>query len=176
MKNVLLPTDLTVQSLRPVHKIVEGANGEPVTVFIAHLIGPPTSITDLLFIGQGKPYHKVPVSFKEAVQLLRNKYVGLVTIVFDFVYCNTSRYFNNFIEGHHINEVYMLDNYKYKNSLPQSENPVLHINKCKAQLHKLSLHEEATLDYLNLSSLLNGHEQMNSQEHNTSGKRAISYS
>lgn len=176
MKNVLLPTDLTVQSLRPVHNIVEGANGEPVTVFIVHLICPPTSITELLFINQSKPLDKVPVNFKEALQLLRNKYQGTVSIVFDFVYCNTSRYFDNFIEGKKINEVYMLANYKYKQTLSQSENLVRYINKCKVQLHKLLLNEEATSEYLNLSSLLNGNEQNKAQELNRSGKKVISYS
>jgi hypothetical protein len=176
MKNVLMPTDLTVQSLRPVHDIVKGAKGEPVTVFIAHLICPPGSITELLFINQNKPFRDVPQNFKEALQLLRNKYEGRLTIQFDFVYCNSSRYFNNFIEGNRIDEVYMLTNYKYRQTLPQSEDPAPYLNKCKAAMYKIGLHPEASSEYQNLSALLNGAEQIKAPELYRSGKTTVSYS
>jgi hypothetical protein len=177
MKNVLLPTDLTVQSLRPVHDIAKGAKGEEITVLIVHLISPPTSITELLFITQNKPFRDIPENFKDALQLLRCKYRGLLTIVFDFVYCNTSRYFNNFIEGNSIDEVYLLSNYRYREILPQSENPLRYLNKCKVKLHKLGLQGEATSEYQNLSALLNGGEQIiKAPELNRAGKTTISYS
>ena len=176
MKNVLLPTDLTVQSLKPVHDIVKEANGQPINVSVVHLICPPTSITELLFIGQSKPFHEVPQKFKEALQFLRNRYEGLLTIRFDFVYCNTSRYFNNFVEGNRIDEVYVLNNYSYRLTLRQSEDPAAYLNKCKVQMHKVTLHPETSREFQNFSVLLNEPEQRKTAELNRSAKTTVSYS
>ena len=68
----------------------------------------PTSITDLLFLEENKPYNKVPVHFVEAYQMLRNKYKRVIKkIEFNFMYCNTSRYFNNYLKGNCINLIYI---------------------------------------------------------------------
>lgn len=177
MKNVLLPTDLTVQSLRPVHDIVKDAKGRQITIHVVHLISLPTSITDLLFINQNKPFKDIPENFKEAFQLLRNKYQGCVEkIVFDFVYCQSARYFNNFIEGNNIDAVYTLGDYNYKQTLRQSEKIIPYLNKCKLQIRKLSLHAEASSEYANLSALLNGIEPIKTPELNRTAKKTISYS
>ncbi len=157
MENVLLPTDFTVQSLRPVHDIVKNAKSKLLTIHVVHLISLPTSISDLLFIKQNKPYHTVPANFMEALQLLQNKYSGSVEkIAFDFIYCSSSRYFNNFIEGNNIDAVYMLSDYRYRQPLEQSENIMYYLKKCKAPLHKVSINEGSFATYQHLSALLNG--------------------
>lgn len=177
MKNVLLPTDLTVQSLRAVHAIVKDAKGEPLTIYVVHLISLPTSMSDLLFIKQNKPYHAVPANFSEAFQLLQNKYQASVErIVFDFIYCSSSRYFNNIIEGHHIDAVYMLTDYNYRQPLPQSENIIPYLKKCKVPLRKLPMHAEEVSEYQNLSALLNGNEQLKAPASARTAKPTISYS
>lgn len=176
MKNVLLPTDLTVQSLRPVHDIVKDAKGRQITIRVVHLISLPTSITDLLFIDQNKPYKDIPENFIEALQSLQNKYQGIVEkIVFDFVYCESSRYFNNFIEGNKIDAVYMLGDYNYKQTLKQSEKIIPYLNKCKVQIRKLTLHAEASSEYGSFSALLNGIEPVKKPELNKKAKTTINY-
>lgn len=177
MKNVLLPTDLTVQSLRPVHDIVKDAKGRQITIRIVHLISLPTSITDLLFIDQNKPYREIPENFKEALQLLSNKYQGFVEkIVFDFVYCQSARYFNNFIEGNKIDAVYMLSDYNYQQTLRQSEKIIPYLDKCRLQVRKLPLPVEAFSEYESLSALLNSIEPVKKPELNRTAKTTISYS
>jgi hypothetical protein len=177
MKNILLPTDLTVQSLRPVHDIVKDANGQPITIHVVHLISLPTSITDLLFHRQNKPYQAVPATFMEAVQLLRNKYAASVEkIVFDFVFCNTTRYFNNFLEGNNIDAVYMINGYHYLQPLKQSEKVSYYLNKCKVQVCKVAVNEEALAQYQNLSALLNNQEGAKNVAPARTTKPVISYS
>ncbi len=161
MRNILLPTDLTVQSLQPVHDIVKNIKSKLLTIHVVHLISLPTSISDLLFIKQNKPYNAVPKKFTEAFQLLRNKYSSSVeNIVFDFVYCSSSRYFNNFIEGNNIDSVYMLSDHNYRQPLEQSENISYYLKRCKAPLHKVSLNERDVATFQNLSALLKGKERL----------------
>lgn len=177
MKNVILPTDLTVQSLRPVHDIVHDAEGQEITIHVVHFIDMPTSISDLLFINQSKPYHAIPPRFNEAFQLLRNKYQGIVkNICFEFIFCNTSRYLHNFLEAKNIEAVYILKDYKYVQLLKQSVDFIPLLNKCKVPLQKLTLHSESAGDHQNFSSLLNGNEQLKTNVSARKEKTAVSYS
>lgn len=177
MKNILLPTDLTVQSLRAVHDIVKNAQGELVTIHVVHFITLPTSITDLIFIKQGKPFDAVPDNFSEAFQLLRNKYQHAIhKIVFDFIYCSSNRYFNNILEGHNIDAVYIIEDYNYRRTLPQSENIMPYLEKCKVPLFKLEQPAEDISSYQNLSALLNGSEQIKNVASTRKINPAISYS
>jgi hypothetical protein len=174
MKNVLLPTDLTVQSLSPVHNIVRDANNEKVVIHLVHMLSLPTSITDLLFIKENKPYNKVPLNFVEGLQVLRNKYKESVEeINFDFVYCSSSLYLNNFIVSNRIEAVYVLDNYDYKQPLQQSEDFTAFIEKCKTSLIKLPV-QRVLSEYPILSSLLTSNDKQ--PVTSTNGKTAISYS
>jgi hypothetical protein len=157
MKSVLLPADLSVQSLSPVHNVVRDAKNEKVVINVVHVLSLPTSITDLLFIAENKPYNKVPDNFIEAFEMLRNKYKRVIEkISFDFVYCSNSRYLNNFIEGNGIEAIYMLDNYSYKQPLQQSQKFTAFIEKCKVPLIKCPLPAEVLSEYQTLSSLLSG--------------------
>ncbi|HEX8358208.1 MAG TPA: hypothetical protein VF610_12375 [Segetibacter sp.] len=177
MKNVLLPTDLTVQSLRPVHDIVDDAKGQPVTIHVVHFISMPSSITDLLFINRSKPFNAIPAKFSEAFQLLRNKYQGVVDkISFDFIFCSSSQYLNNFIEANNIEAVYMLKDYNYVRLLKQSENFLPCFNKCKVPVHKLTMQPETIGEYQNLSALLNGNEPLKTNTPRRKEQTAVSYS
>ena len=100
MKHVLLHTDLTVQSLWPVHNIVREAKGKPLSIKVVHLLSMPGSITDLLFLKANKPYRSLPEAFREAFQLLCNKYRSFkVSLEFQFVYGATARFLKNYIRA-----------------------------------------------------------------------------
>jgi hypothetical protein len=176
MKKILLPTDLTVQSLSPVHNIVRDAKDEKLVIRALHMLHLPTSITDLLFIKESKPY-SVPENFSEAFQMLRNKYQAQIeSITLEFVYCSTARYLNNYIEANHIDAVYMLGDYNYRETLQDSVKFANFINKCKVPLHKLPLHQGSNADYHILSSLLINNEQYLSSSPSQATKVAGSYS
>lgn len=177
MKNILLPTDLSVQSLWPIHNIVKEANNQKVNIRVVHLLNQPTGITDLLWLNSSKPYKQVPASFTEAFQLLKNKYAHAIEkMEFSFVYGSTARFVNNFIAGNNIDAVYMLTNYKYAQPLSNSVNSVLLFQKCKVTMHQLPLHAEALSNYQILSALLDGNEQYTAPAASKSIKSTISFS
>ena len=158
MKNVILPTDLSVQSLWPIHQLVKEAKGQKLCIQLVHLIEPPTSMTDLIFSSRNKPYNSVPARFTEAYQMLSQKYKSSIEkIYFEFVYCNTSRYFRNYLEGHQIDEVYLVRDYNYLQPLPQSVKFASFLDKCQIPVYRVPLSTEAST-FQSLSVLLNGRE------------------
>jgi len=176
MKNVLLPTDLSVQSLAPVHQIVRDAKNEKPVVYVVHMLSLPTSITDLLFMEEKKPYKSVPGHFIEAFQMLANKYKNLIQkIEFKLIYCSTSRYLNNFIEGNNIDSIYMLDNFNYRQPLPESQKFIGFIQKCKAELIKVPLQPKVLSEYQILSPLL-GTDMKKPVALSTHSKPTVTYS
>ncbi|TDH27009.1 hypothetical protein EXU57_09410 [Segetibacter sp. 3557_3] len=160
MKNVLLPTDLSIQSLWPIHQIVKDAKQEQVKIHLVHLVRLPTSINDLLFLNEDKYYAQVSESFSEALQVFRNKYRGTINLIgLRFIYCNTSAYLRNFIEGNHVEAVYKLVNYDYRRPFAESVDFATCLTKSKVPVHELSLREENSAKHLNLSVLLSGEYQ-----------------
>ncbi len=175
MKNILLPTDLSVQSLWPIHTIVKEAKNQRLSIQVVHMLSLPTGIGDLLSLREDRLYSQIPANFIDAFQMLCHKYKSaLEKIEFRFIYCSTSRYFNNYVEGNNIHEVYILGNYNYSQPLPQSENFKSYLNKCKVPVNQLTLHNE-TFEYQNLSTLLNGNEHYKTTP-NRVAKPTVSYS
>ncbi len=161
MKNILLPTDLSIQSLWPVHNIVKEAAKQKLAIHVVHLLNLPSSISDLLFLKENTPYRSIPDSFIEAFQLLKNKYSSVIEkMELRFVYGNTSRFLNNFIKGNDIETVYLLTNYNYAQPLPLSVNFPSLLNKCKVEVRQLPIYREALSEYQILSALLTSNEQM----------------
>jgi hypothetical protein len=176
MKKVLLLTDLTVQSLSPIHTIVKDASGEKPVIEVVHMLYLPTSITDLLFIKENTYYNSVSNDFSEAFQVLQNKYsTSVESIALHFIYCSTARYLNNYVEGNAIEAIYMLDSYQYKLPLPQSVQFSTFINNCKTSLQKVSLQNDAFSEYKTLSSLLNNYEQYHLSSNKTAIKTANTF-
>ena len=160
MKNVLLPTDLSIQSLWPIHQIVTDAKQEPVKIHLVHLVYLPTSISDLLFLNESKYCQQIPENFKEAIQVFRYKYGTDIQVVGPrFIYCNTSAYLRNFVEGNHVSAIYKLVNYEYKLPFKDSVNFSKMLGKCRVPVNELSLKEESFAQHLNLSVLLSGEYQ-----------------
>jgi len=132
MKNILLPTNLTITSLYPIHEICKNAGGEQCNIYLIHTLDTPTGIMDLLFLKDRKPYKMLSPSFLEALEMLRKKYAAVVKILsFEFLYSNSRAYLRNYMQGRNIQSIYMLEDYDYRGGLEQSVNciPVLH--KCK---------------------------------------------
>jgi hypothetical protein len=135
MKNILLPTDLTLASLYPIHEICRKQAEEPCNIYVVHTLNMPTGIADLLFIQQRKPYEMVPDQFGEALEMLRRKYApGLQLLSFEFLWSNTRLYLRHYMESRNIGSIYLLEDHPYRHRLPQSTPllPVLH--KCKTPM------------------------------------------
>ncbi|WP_345258175.1 hypothetical protein [Flaviaesturariibacter amylovorans] len=155
MTQILLPTDLTVRSLWPVHQIARNEAGPAPVIQLVHLLEPPTGIGDLLSARRNKPWEAVPPAFTEALELLRTRYEGRIAgLHFRFLYGSTGRYLRRFVEGAGIDAVYALGDYRYERPLPASLPFEDLLPKCGVPVHYVSLREGALADYQILSSLL----------------------
>jgi hypothetical protein len=119
MRNILLPTDLSLPSLYPIHEIGRTSAGHKCRVYLVHTLAMPTGITELLFLK--KPFHQVPAAFIGALDILRRRYSGIIeTIHFDFVYGNNRNYLRQYMEAREIQTVYILKDHEYDLPLLQS--------------------------------------------------------
>ncbi len=131
-KNILLPTDLTITSLYPVHEICKNAGGETRNIYLVHTLDTPTGIMDLLFLQERKPYKMLSPSFLEALEMLRRKYASTIQLLsFEFLYGHSRAYLRHYMEGRNIGSVYMLKGYEYKSTLDQSVDCISTLQKCK---------------------------------------------
>lgn len=131
-KNILLPTDLTITSLYPIHEICKNTGGEPCNIYLIHTLDTPTGIMDLLFLQERKPYKMLSPSFLEALEMLRRKYASVIHLLsFEFLYGHTRAYLRHYMEGRNITAIYMLKGYEYKSTLDQSVNSISTLHKCK---------------------------------------------
>jgi len=126
MRNILLPTDLSLPSLYPIHEIGRTSAGHKCHVYVIHTLAMPSGIGDLLFLK--KPYPGIPASFTGALDILRQRYKGVIEAIhFDFVYSNSRNYLQQYMDAREIHSVYMLKDHEY-------DLPLLQSTDCRAAL------------------------------------------
>jgi len=130
MKNILLPTDLTIASLYPIHEICKNAGKEQCNIYLIHTLDTPTGI-DLMFLKERKPYKELSPSFQEALEMLRQKYATVINLLsFEFLYLHSRSYITNYLQGRKIEAIYMLEDHDYHGGLKQSVNAIPTLRKC----------------------------------------------
>lgn len=156
MKSVLLFTDLSVQSLWPIKRIVQQNNGvNALTIHVLHVIEIPTNISDLLFLNK-KSQVALPTVFKDALGVLLNKNWGIdVQIKFDFIYANNHRTLNNFVFGLAIEQAYVLENFNYKFSDDKSLDFRPLLKKLKCPINYIEFEAGIVSEFQVLSIFLN---------------------
>ena len=153
MTNVLLPTDLTIQSLYPIHEICRNAGKNTCNIHVIHTLSMPDGIMDLLFLQEKKPYKMLSPSFLEAIDLLREKYSSVINrLSFEFLWGHSGRFLRNYMQGHDIQAIYMLQAYEYKPGLPQSVNCLTTLHNC--QLPVIYVQKKEKAEYGTLTTLL----------------------
>ncbi len=165
MKNVLLPSDLSVQSLWPAKKLIQGlASGSKLNIYLLHILEMPTGISDLLFIGRRKNI-PTPTAFKDALQVLQNKKNNAeVNFYFDFIYGNSKAVLKNYIEAKGINEVFMLDGYTYKFSNSESVDFIPMLKKITTPVNYVNFQQGVYSEFQVLSILLNNDEKEEAEQ------------
>lgn len=156
MKSVLLLTDLSVQSLWPIKKIVQQYNSEKaLTIHVLHIVEIPTNISDLLFLNKHSQV-ALPTVFKDALSVLLNKKWGInVQIKFDFIFANNHRTINNFILGTGVEQLYVLEHYNYKFMSEKSLDFTTLLKKLKCPINYISFQSGIISEYQVLSIFLN---------------------
>lgn len=137
MKHILIPTDLSIHSLQPVHDVFAANSGEPVRITLLHLLEMPSGIGDLLMLSRRrKPYELISDAFRDACTILKNKYASqLKDLRTEFLYGNTRSLIGNYLEASGISAVYMLEQYAYDQGSAQSADIVPAFRKLKTPIH-----------------------------------------
>ncbi len=158
MKNILLPSDLSVQSLWPIKKIAENHHSpELLTIHVVHLLEIPTSIADLLMLGRSKRTDSsLPHFFKDALQILQSKFnPEQIKIRFEFVYGSTHRALSNLMDMRRIEQVMVLDGYQYQFTDKESVNFIGFFKKIKTPVNYIPYKQPKNSEFEVLSILLN---------------------
>ena len=139
MKNILVPTDFSVQSLQLVHEIVKRHPQQKVSICLVHMVHIPTDITDLLFVKRHRLYDYVPAKFSQAIEMLKNKYASRIAgMALEFYYGSTATVLNSIIENRKIEEVFVFAGHAYALPLKQSVDMIRLLGKCKVAVNKIA--------------------------------------
>ncbi|HEY1032724.1 MAG TPA: hypothetical protein VGD89_13185 [Flavipsychrobacter sp.] len=107
MKHLLIPTDFSIQSLNAVYAAIAKYGDTQLKITLFHLLAPSHDITDILFAyKRSKPHDAINENFKEAYQILQNRYNSRIhSITVKFGYGNTAAYLKNLLEGEKVDHV-----------------------------------------------------------------------
>lgn len=155
MKNIIIPTDFSVQSLSIVHNIIKDNAAEPVSIKALHMLHMPVDILDLMFLNKAKAYAQVPAFFNEALQALRNKYGRQLNINLEIIYGNNTRVLKNYFDNKPDARLYVLSDFSYNHGLKNSVNLKPMLAKCKLNIQHVLQDVNTTIHQPNaLSALL----------------------
>jgi len=130
--SILLPTDLSISSLYPIHEICKNAGGGRCNIYVVHALNTPAGIVDLLFLKERKPYKMLSSSFLEGLEMLRKKYASTIHLLsFEFLYSSSRAYLRSYMDARSIQSIYMLKNYQYLPGLGQSVDCIPALLKCR---------------------------------------------
>lgn len=108
MKNILVPTDFTVDSLVLLKKAIENED-EKLNLILAYGKPLPSSISELVFFSRSKILDSLESpSFKEAKGILENRYFSRVnSLRTDIFFGKNQNAFDNFLKGNKIDKAYI---------------------------------------------------------------------
>ncbi|WP_153796887.1 hypothetical protein [Foetidibacter luteolus] len=143
MKNVLIPTDFTLETLQLVNKTAEALKGEKFNAVLFHAFDLPDSIIDLMFIGREKIYSGlVSDDFRNQCKKVKNLYFETInSVCVKYMYGNTVRVFKNFADANNISLIVLPEELRLQLPHKYSMNPVSILKKSGLQL--LSTFERA---------------------------------
>ena len=115
VKNILIPTDFCVASLNTLKQAMEVDGTQDISVVLAYAEYLSDSEMDLLFYSPSKIINeKLRPEFKEAIEILRNRYSNLKKISIKLFHGNSLGYLENFISANNIAEIYLPKSYRFR--------------------------------------------------------------
>jgi len=151
MRNILLPTDLSPASLYPIHEIGRTSTGHKCRVYVIHTLAMPSGIGDLLFMK--KPHNRVPASFSGALDILRQRYEGIIEFIhFDFLYSNRRNYLQQYMDARDIQAIYMLKDHEY--GLPLQPSTDCRLALLRSDVPVIRTVADASMGFGTLTTLL----------------------
>ncbi|WP_343704538.1 hypothetical protein [Chitinophaga sp.] len=157
MKNILVPTDLSIRSLNFLHSLAERQQ-TPANIILMHALRLPDSIMDFwAFTRTGRQHAVITDNFREACEVMRNRYAQtFLSLEVEFFYGSTSPALRNFLQAHNINEIGLPENYRYELPCENSYNPEPLFRKCKVPAFglQISQHRRVVTAPSSISELL----------------------
>lgn len=147
-KNVLVPTDFSIESLNVVKSFLGAEQGEcAYNILLVHGVRLSDSITDMLFFSRMSLIEALrPQSFEEACRVIKNKYASQVTAIRSDIFTGTTQAaFNNYLQGNRIQEIYVPSTYTLTLKDQRSFDIMPFITNCKRNIIPVDWNMEVVL-------------------------------
>jgi hypothetical protein len=159
MKNILIPTDFNIKSLKLINKAVERFQSEELNIILVHALEPDHSISGLLMLNKRLDVHQLYTNeFVSACEVLRNKYASVVRkIKIEFYYGSTKAYRNNFLSARGIDAILFAEDYELNPPSAASQNQLKLWATCDCPVFYEKIQfkrEHAPLEESSISELL----------------------
>lgn len=155
-KTVLIPTDLTIESLNPVSYAIRNNSGSVLNIILLHGFRNSDSIIDLLFKDADSERDLlVSRDFKNAFEILRNRNESQVkSIRVEFYGGYTRAALSNYVVANQVHEIYLPKEYKLKNLHSRSFDITPLLRELKVPIFNVAWPIQAHLPEKNLSAEL----------------------
>lgn len=122
MRNVLIPTDFSVDSLYWVEQTLQALDDQPISINLFHAFDSNITAPDALAQSRRVPYaHLLTDEFRNACKRLKDKYPKILKgIHFRHMYGNTSNLFRNFLDAHDIDMIVAPTHFRWQPVAPGS--------------------------------------------------------
>lgn len=125
MKNVLIPTDYTLESIKIIEALIFSKKCEQINIVFVHAFKISDSITDLLMLSRrSRDYEHICDEFYEQLNLCKSKYAKEIkNIRLEYFYGNTVAAFKNFLDALEIDHIAYAKDYNFKSINKYSISP-----------------------------------------------------
>lgn len=151
MKNILVPTDFTIQSLHLIVQTAETMHDEEINIVLFHVFNPPFDITELLFLKREPLYAElITEGFRKECHKLKKRYSSVIgSINFKPLYGTTKSVFRNFAEANNIDLIVWPNEYNLYAGHKYSYNPenLVKSSGVKILSEFSSQHEISTVEF-----------------------------
>ncbi|MBE7174869.1 MAG: hypothetical protein INR69_00605 [Mucilaginibacter polytrichastri] len=137
MKNVLIPTDLTSQTLKHMDAVPQIFPKEKLNILLIHFIKMSDSITEMLLLShRTREQRMITQGLRDHCEDIRRQHGSHIQSVnIDFFYGSTAAMFQDFIEANAVSAILFNSAYTYKKACKNSADPVRLIMRSGAPLY-----------------------------------------
>lgn len=140
MKNILIPSDFSIQSLDCIKELLSKFKDDRLTIVFIHVFLLTDSISELMLLSRRrKEYDYVSRQFWDQCKKLEREHCTRIhSIQVKCFYGSTVAVFKNFLEGHGIDLIVYPAHYQFRKLSKRSVDPTEFIAKCGREVMKLS--------------------------------------
>ena len=155
MKNILIPTDFSIKSLKLAGAAVRRYESERLNIILVHALEADNSISALLSLNKKAQMNALySDEFMEACEIVRNKYQSSINnIKVEFYQGSTNAYLRNFLDARSIDAIMIAKD--YEPSMPSSSSYDMRsiLEKTKYTIHYENIAVRKTRELVNEPSL-----------------------